>query len=854
MKSLHIVPRRRSLTLWWSLAGAFALNQLCMQSLVFARDQLPAINAVYPSAAFAAADVRTNTDRWDALGDNKLLNAVTHFGAIGDGNPANATANTAAFRAMFDFVKAREMQHDLPNPGDNCEAPGAQWMMYIPDGIYYVDDTISYNGDLFDYFRGVRIIGQSRAGTVIKLVDNASGFGAGTNKVVLSFDSPNQDFNNWQGHNMLKNITIDVGAGNPGAIGVDYFSPNTGRIDNVTVRSAGGTNLHAGSVGINFRNGIVHGYFTNITVDGFDIGMSFVPYHMCCPTLEHITFTNQKTAAIKGINGGASFRKVYSEQSRSDADADAVGILIDSGSATKAGTHFVIIDSQFVSTRQPASGGPAIDLVVRGSAFGHLFARNVRIDGYPAAVRKGATITVEGDITEYVSDSIAKFSANSPDVSMQLPIEETPDTPWENDLSQWTSPDDFGAVGDGTTDDTSAVEQAMNANKAVVYFPKQQYKLSRTVTIPSHVKRVDLMATELISTTTLFAVKAASATHLHLQDLNDASTALLIISANRTLVLDSNRQSNVRYSNISGLKVFANNANKFGRFVTNGVTTTLSNMKVWGRFVNTEDKTNPSFTVSTGASFWVLGFKSESATNIFSLQNGGRLEILGGLLNQWVAPLTQATWTPFNSRTPPTNGAILNIDGHLSCVLATNGPASVTGFTNLVGDQQGSTIVMTAKSTLPARLGVANQGILPLYTSYTPLANEAFASYLATHGIANTSGVALADADGDGSSNWLEFALQTDPNDPASLAMPSITRTTIAGQPGTLVSFIRAANLPSLRVSVETSTDLLNWATVVDGRDGASLATTPIDTLTERVDVTLPEAPTRFFRLRCEGP
>src|SRR4026209_2305566 len=91
-------------------------------SAVFAAqgDQHPSTNAVSPTAAFAPADVKTNTARWDANGDKKLLNVVTHFGATGNNLPSSATANTAAFRAMYDFMKAREMQHDTPNPGDNC--------------------------------------------------------------------------------------------------------------------------------------------------------------------------------------------------------------------------------------------------------------------------------------------------------------------------------------------------------------------------------------------------------------------------------------------------------------------------------------------------------------------------------------------------------------------------------------------------------------------------------------------------------------------------------------------------------------------------------------------------------------
>ena len=46
---------------------------------------------------------------------------------------------------------------------------------------------------------------------------------------------------------------------------------------------------------------------------------------------------------------------------------------------------------------------------------------------------------------------------------------------------------DFGAVGDGRADDTAAIEAAVKAGKGAVYFPKGNYRLTRTVIVDLNV-------------------------------------------------------------------------------------------------------------------------------------------------------------------------------------------------------------------------------------------------------------------------------------------------------------------------------------------------------------------------------
>ncbi len=66
------------------------------------------------------------------------------------------------------------------------------------------------------------------------------------------------------------------------------------------------------------------------------------------------------------------------------------------------------------------------------------------------------------------------------------------------DISAWAFVDDYGAVADGITDSSAAIQKAMNSGKPFILFGTGKYRIERTVKIPATVKTVDFRYTYLV--------------------------------------------------------------------------------------------------------------------------------------------------------------------------------------------------------------------------------------------------------------------------------------------------------------------------------------------------------------------
>jgi len=70
---------------------------------------------------------------------------------------------------------------------------------------------------------------------------------------------------------------------------------------------------------------------------------------------------------------------------------------------------------------------------------------------------QGSPVLGDADILEYADGGVRVLFPEEERRSLNPPVEETPQIPWENDPSQSACVNDLGAKGDGMSDDTGGV-------------------------------------------------------------------------------------------------------------------------------------------------------------------------------------------------------------------------------------------------------------------------------------------------------------------------------------------------------------------------------------------------------------
>ncbi len=490
---------------------------------------------------------------------------------------------------------------------DDHPSQGA--IIYLTNGIYLVSDTLHWpHGNNPDGEERETVLqGQSRAGTVIQLRDACPGFGNARRPkaAVNTGHAPAQRFGN-----EIHNLTVDTGAGNPGACGIQFIANNQGGVYDVSLVSGDGQGVIGLDMGYTDEQGPC--LIKNVSVRGFDLGVH-VATSVASETLEHITVEDQNTAGIRNDGQPCTVRDLRS--------VNAVPAFVAAGGfSVLVGAHLKGIGM--------ASGQPAI------LAEAPLSARDIETSGYKIALadRVGGKHDLAGpDLPLFLSKPAASLFG-TPGPPLALPVRETPEVPWDTPAT-WAAPQRFGARADSGADASAAIQSAIDSGATTVYLPRGDYKIGHTIVIRGGVRRIlgckaslSIIAPLNGQAQPVFRFAAGSGPVVTVEGLNtDFGSGpfwFMEDDAARTLVLRRlaiNFQAADAFHGSGPGTVFLEDVVGRGfRF---------HHEMVWARQFNPEG--TGLHVLNDGGTLWILGLKTEGGGTLLETRNGGRTELLG---------------------------------------------------------------------------------------------------------------------------------------------------------------------------------------------------------------------------------
>lgn len=504
------------------------------------------------------------------------------------GMPLDIAESVKAYGAWGDGIHddTRAIQRALDsNRTEDIDYNGRPKTLFFPAGTYLVSDTLEWRG------YALTLQGQGTGASTIKLANNCTRFSqAQSPRPVIRSPSGNMSF-----RQNVHDLTINTGTGNPGAIGLDYISSNSGTVRDVEIISGDGSGVCGLDMTRAWPGPLL---IKNLRVSGFDYGI-MVAHSEYGPTFEDITLENQRLAGLLNDGNVCAIRNLHSTSS-----APAIINPVSYG--------FVILVDAVLG------GGRASVSAIEDS--GLVYVRNVSAVGssYRSALARQGAIVGGMSIPEYVSGTIQKLWDTSPNRPLNLPVTDAPEY-HNNDTTTW------GRFVDRWYGDTGLLQDLLNSGKSTIYVPAGVHfsHAPAYFTVPPTVKRIigfhGVINHNLGPAALIFRVDQASSDPLIIERFGYGVG--VEHRAARTVAL---KHGGYYYAAQQGAgDVFFDDVQADSLVFHPG-------QHVWMRQINAE---GPELhVVNNGADLWVLGVKTEGKGTVVSTRNRGRTEVLGTLL------------------------------------------------------------------------------------------------------------------------------------------------------------------------------------------------------------------------------
>jgi hypothetical protein len=525
---------------------------------------------------------------------------VRAFGAVADDDQDD----TAALQKALD-------QH-----------PNGNRIIYLPPGKWIVRDTLKWPQGERGGLEQKRTIlqGAGESLTTLQLPDATPGFTdvAKPRAMIWTGNRPAQRF-----RNAVRDLTVAVGKGNPGAIGLQFNASNQGTIRNVSLRAAEG----AGAIGLDmgFTDEIGPLLVRNLTVEGFEVGI-VTKWPVNSATFEQVTLRGQRKYGwwnyhqmifVRGLDSENAVPAIFNEK-------DSWGTV-------------TLVDSRIVG-KDAAPKTPGI-LNQR-----QMYLRNVEINGYVKSVDNADKGRDKGDIEgagrieedtshRSVTGLFRSISDNTFATAGQvahLPAKESPATPWGDPAKEWANILKFGADPAGKADSSHALQSAIDSGARTVYLPAgARFRFDSEVEIRGPVERI-------IGLEGVFSGEGGALWKLvdkkHPRGLADAACVVIErmsgASGGKSIPIRHEARRTLLVSSTIGFSVEGHGT---GDIFLDDFCGTLNlhhpGQSAWCRQLNTEH--TGTMLRNNGGRLWILGMKTEKIGTIIETVNGGVTDAAG---------------------------------------------------------------------------------------------------------------------------------------------------------------------------------------------------------------------------------
>jgi len=563
---------------------------------------------------------------------------VRDYGAKGDGR----TDDTAAIR--------KAIAENIKKDRYRCNP-----FIYFPKGIYLVSGPIEGRAQEPGQDEGkawsagwmsmMSLLGENREETIIKLADKAPEYGDPAKpKWLIATGSEGDKRDNFKGggnrafRHCIQNLTVDVGSGNPGAIGIDFCSSNRGTVDGVTIRAGAGSG-HTG-LGLT-RAWPGPAMILNVAIEGFSCGIALDTYQYGM-TFENIRMSGQREVGISNTNNVLTMRKVNFEGN------------VPFYKSTGGHGMLCLLDSKLTGT--------GTEKMAAISCAGMLNVLRVSVSGYGTIIddTRKENIDLPAEKTKptlvalHTQGTILSTQGNKPEW-LNLPVEDIPTIRYPS-AEGWTN--------GGTTGES--LQAAIDSGAECIFInPGQKIQLTQPIVLRGK--------TRLIMGLNGFISAAKGQRAIRVEEGAAPVVILQHMYCEGGIEQASSRTFALIHGDVGGLGSGFHATGKGKSFIADVIGSNYHigpQHKFWARQLNAEFGSEPLLT-NSGTS-WILGFKMETSptgskdaplSTPSILNKAGKIEVIGGLLYTLGSGKAQAPIVP----------AFTNEKGKLAISYRTNG-------------------------------------------------------------------------------------------------------------------------------------------------------------------------------------